>query len=133
MTQVLYNFKSCDFFTDQPIAADPDHPDYVGYDLPLYVVDPTLQSEEAVNLVARRVFDVSCLSTRVASFMGPLLFIEHEDDAARVRPLRFYDPITITRFGVDTTWLVRSVNPIYDNDVAQMAMYEIEAPREPFL
>jgi hypothetical protein len=136
LTQVLYNFRSCNFFQldeSHPNYPDPDHPDYIGYDVPLYVVDPTLQTPDAVNIVARRIFNVACLSTRIISFMAPLLLIDHETEEGKKRPLRFYDPVTVTRFGVDTTWLVRNVNPVYEKDSMQMASYELEAPREPFL
>lgn len=136
LTQVLYNFRSCNFFNlneGHPSYPDPEHPDYIGYDVPLYVVDPSLQTEEAVNLVARRVFDVACLSTRVCSFMAPLILIDHEDEVGKKRPLRFYDPVTITHLGVESQWLVRNVNPMWDKDGFQWATYELEAPREPFL
>jgi hypothetical protein len=136
LTQVAYNFKSCNFFgLDESHAwyPDPDHPDYIGYDKPLYIVDPSLQTPEAVNIVTRRVFDVACLSTRVMSFMAPLIFVDHDDEEGRKRPLRFYDPVTVTRFGADSQWLVRNVNPVIGKDHIQMAIYELEAPREPFL
>ncbi|HJP82900.1 MAG TPA: hypothetical protein VJ835_05280 [Fimbriimonadaceae bacterium] len=136
LTQVAYNFKSCNFLglpDTHPWYPDPEHPDYIGYDVPLYVIDPTLQTPEAVNLVTRRVFDVACLSTRVMSFIAPLLLIDHEDEEGKKRPLRFYDPVTVTRFGEQSQWLVRNVNPTYSKDSMQMAIYELEAPREPFL
>lgn len=136
LTQVFYNLNSFNAFNldpDHPAYPDPEHPDYCTYDKPLYVVDPSLQTEEAVNLVGRRIFDVACLSTRIASFMAPLLLIDHETEVGKKRPLRFYDPVTITMFGETTQWLVRNVNPAYTKDSMQMATYELEAPREPFL
>lgn len=136
LTQVFYNFRSYNPFNldeSHPWYPDPEHPDYVGYDKPLYVVDPTLQTPEAVNLVGRRIFDVACYSTRLGKLLAPLVFLDHEDEVDRKRPPRFYDPLTLTRFGVDSTWLTRNVNPSYKKDNLTMAAYEIESIREPFL
>lgn len=136
LTQVVYNFDSCNFLgldESHPNFPDPNHPDYIGYDVPIYVVDPSLQTLEAVNIVTRRVYEIACKSTRIASFMAPLLLIDHEIEEGRKRPLRFYDPVTVTHLGVESTWLVRNVNPSYVKDGLQWAIYELEAPREAFL
>ena len=78
-----------------------------------------------VSLICRRIYDMVAHGIKKATFKAPLLFIPHEDDATRMRQLRYYDLIYID----NTPWLIRSVNIQYTKDKLQFAMYEVEAPR----
>ena len=108
-------------------TADPDHPDYIGRFVPLVIVNPALQSYEAVTFAVRRYYDIGCRTTKILPFVAPLLLIWDPTDVYQVapRPLRYYDPVLVD----GEQWLVRSCNPSYRRDSAQWATYELEAPR----
>lgn len=125
------NPRSYDAFAEYP--ADPDHPDYLGRFVPIWVVLPSLnlladdkKIQDACDWVCRRIFDVACTGRKTLTFEAPLVFIEHEDDNTKVRPLRYYDPVIVD----DVQYLVRSVNPMFKKSHIMTAMYELETPRD---
>jgi len=110
-------------------TADPTNADFSGRHVPIYVVMFGLQ-QAAVDIVCRRVFDVSCHAYDVFSFKAPLVLVTDPTDTlqANPRPLRYYDPVTITLNGVPTQCLVRNCNPNYRKDRFQWATYEVATP-----
>lgn len=139
VTNWVCNPKSYDFFTQNDgtpiITSDPNHPDYLGYFAPIVVVNLGLgvgtEGQHNVDVFARRIYDESCHAIKMAPFVGPLCLVVDPNDAHQVnpRPLRYYDPVTITEGGVASQFLVRNCNPAYKKDGKQMAYYELEAPR----
>ena len=130
-TARLFNKDSFDVDPVNP-TSDPTNPDYLGRRVPLWVVDYGIavgtnddEHKLKVSLICRRIYDMVAHGIKKATFKAPLLFIPHEDDATRMRPLRYYDLIYID----NTPWLIRSVNIQYTKDKLQFAMYEVEAPR----
>jgi len=133
-TLTLNNPISYDFYPGHR-TSDPNHPDYLGRRVSGWVFDPyfathALSSEDGqpnpmLYSYAKRLFDMACLAVKQTVFTAPLVLIPHEKEPGRVRPLRFYDPVSID--GQD--WIVRSVNIAYSKDFDQIAVYELEAPR----
>lgn len=130
--QWIRNPKAANFFTDSSgntvITADSNHPDYTdGCMEPIVVVDAGLTTQESVNRVAKRVYDVACHGVKMCSFEAPLVLVSPAmtGDAQQVRwrPLRFYDPVSIN----GSIWLIRDVVIDYDRDAKQMATYECQA------
>lgn len=120
----LYNFVSNQFFEDQPIDADPDHPDFLGYEAPVFVFDPELVGQEAVDFATRRIFDFSAHAQPWVHFYGPLVLVTDASDAQQVlpRPLRVNDLVKVAGLKA----LVRSCNPdIPEHDKIQMAHYSV--------
>jgi hypothetical protein len=111
-------------------TADPTHPDYIGYEVPLLYIDPNLSTEAAVKWIARRLYDVMAHAIKGIRFTAPLLLVTDSSDTYQKRPrmLRYYDPVLVD--GIQ--FLVRSCNPSYKKDGMQFATYELEAPREPY-
>lgn len=130
-----YNFL--DLASDHEHYPDPDHPDYIGHMVPIVVVDPGLTTQDDVDWVCKRVFEVACFSRKRVTFTAPLLFINDASDTelgTDYRMLRYYDPVLLEDADGNTTqWLVVSCNPGYKKDGQQWAEYELEAPREAFL
>ena len=117
------------------ITADPMHPDYIGHFSPIIIVNlgigNDLAGQHLVDIICRRVYDVSCHAIKMLTFVAPLALITDATDAnlTNPRPLRYYDPVAVVEGGVTTQWLIRNVNPAYKKDSVQMAYYELEAPR----
>lgn len=144
----MINPKSYNFFPGNP-TADKESPDYLGYELPMWVNEPLLIGDkelanESAKITAeegeiipvssefpllyayaKRIYDLAAHAVKMVTFEAPLVFIPHEDDPDKVRPLRYYDPVTLN--GIP--YLVRSVNPAYTKDGHQKAIYELEMPR----
>lgn len=119
---------------EDPQGPDPDHPDYLGHVVPIYVLDPAIAgglteeaNERAAKWVCRRVYDMACHGVRRMTFEAPLVLVTDPLDEyqTRPRPLRWYDPVYVD----DEVFLVRSCTPTYQWDEMQMATYELEAPR----
>lgn len=133
-TNWICNGKSYDFFVGSdgtPIhTADPSHPDYLGFFAPIIVVNFGLFTQHAVNVVCRRIYDVSCHGTKIANFEAPLALVVDPNDTfqSAPRPLRYYDPVVIVQDGEASQWLVRNCNPTYHKDNIQYAYYELQAP-----
>jgi len=115
-----------------PTATPTDNPDYIGRKKAIYVIDPALgsagdesQIKAALAALARRIADLTFYARKILTFRAPIVFIEHESNPAKKRMLRYYDPVYVD----GTEWLVRNVNPDYEKDGVQYAMYELEAPR----
>lgn len=108
-------------------SADPSDPDYLGYMVPLIIMDPSLGSQEAVDWHVRRYYDFTCHAIKMCSFEAPLLLVNDASDSYQVapRPLRYYDPVLIN----GAQFLVRNCNPDYTKDDHQWAHFECEAPR----
>ena len=127
LTEPLINYAS--YNVNGELTADPSSPDYLGRRVPLYVIDPALESSanpsEVISALARRLYKLVCHGIKMMTFEAPLILIPHESDSSRRRPLRYYDPVYIN----DETFLIRNVNPSYTKDGIQYAMYELEAPR----
>lgn len=133
LNQWAWNPKSYDFFVDEHgapiITADPDHPDYIGDLLPVVVVNTSLSSQHTVDLLTRRVYDVSCHAQKWFQVQVPLPLVIDPNDANQraPRPPRYYDPLTVTKGGVVTVWLTRSCNPFWRKDAFQWCHLEVFA------
>ena len=142
-----WNPKSYDFWSDNTgvtfPSADPTDPDYIGRLVPLIVVDMCLgaasidgdNGQHAVDILTRRYYDVTCHARKICHFEAPLVLITDTADTLQTnpRPLRYYDPVTVTQIvagtPVVTQYLVRNVNIVYKKDAIQHALYELEQPR----
>lgn len=139
LTQVLYNVRSYNFLNlsdvhakyPAPDATDPD--DYLGYYAPIKVYDPTLSAQDAVDWVARRVYQYACFGRKVYSFQSPLILVTDSGDTAQTqpRPLGWYDAVQVFN-GLDgsnnptwTQWIVTGVTIAYGKDDHQYATYEL--------
>lgn len=136
-TPRLYDqlFVNTDSFNPFNLApADPAYPDvtgpdYIGRAVPIHYPDPRLPSQDAVNFVARRIFDYSCHARKHLQFRAPLIIVTDADDAQqlRPRPLRYYDVVEVYNDETSTydEYIVESVNIQYAHDREQMAMYHL--------
>lgn len=128
--RTLYNFRACNFLNLPDSHAnypDPENPDYLGYAYEARIVDPQFKSQQAVDWMARRMFEVLCTSRKHLHFRAPLIFVTDANDAlqARPRPLRFYDIVLVqTDAGFDE-YIVASCNPIWTNDEFQYGEYHL--------
>lgn len=134
--QVFPNFKSFDFGNG---LVDPDHPDYLGRMVPIYVMVPEVYAlselhptesgmfqNPALNWIGRRIYDVAAHAVKFVTFEAPLILVDEENPVTyEKRPLRYYDPVLVD----GEQFLIRNVNPTYRKDYHQMAVYECEAPR----
>jgi hypothetical protein len=99
-------------------TADPDHPDYIdGRFKPLYHrYDSTLKTPQAVQWVARRLFDIACRSQRYARFACPLPLVNAASIEPTVytththRPLMYGDVVNYRRGGVTRKAMVTQCN-----------------------
>jgi len=135
-TNWICNPKSYDFFANPDgspiITSNPNSMDYMGFFAPIIVVNLGLGDQHTVDLVCRRIYDVSCHGSIILPFEAPLALIWDENDPLQSapRPLRYYDTVTLIDEGEETTWLVRNCNPTYKKDGKQMAYYELQLPFE---
>lgn len=93
---VIYNWPAAKFLDGQPIAVDPTHPDYTdGTPNMIVNVDPGLNTQQAVNFAARRIFDLACHRREYVTFSAPIVLVVDADDAHQIRPrkLRWGDPV----------------------------------------
>lgn len=136
LMQWLCNPLSYNFFTDESgntiETADPNSPDYLGRIVPISLVDPALQSQQAVDWACARLFDFTCHGYKMATFDAPHIisansFYDSQQTRTngRPRPLRFGDPVLVNDRGIEGQWFVRSCNPAYVKDHIQMAHYEL--------
>lgn len=127
-----------------PFAPDPTSRDYLGEFVGIDVWDMSLQSQEAANWIARRVFDVACHSRTYLSFTSWLEFVTDPDDAlqARPRPLRYYDMVEVYEWETDTwqPYIVVKCSPRFRKAGVMLADYtlmttavigQFAAPRSP--
>lgn len=129
LNQWAWNPKSYDFFVDSsgaPIhTADPNHPDYLGEFIPLVVVNFSLGEQHLINILTRRLYDQTCHAQKWFMFEAPLcLVIDGNDPLQRApRPLRYYDPVVLTKDGAQTLCIVRSANPIINRKDSYQAQH----------
>jgi len=134
-SQVAINYSSFNAYPGKTTAlryvGGVRNPDYLGRCVRIRYVDSNLTTQEAVDWVCRRLFDVMAHGIQTIRFTGPMVLVTDPNDASqkRPRPLRYYDPIKVN--GVP--YLIRSCNPTAKKDGQQLALYEAESPREPYL
>lgn len=126
---VIHNYDAAKFTDDQPSGPNPTHPDYTnGRPNWIYYSDPSLRTQEAVNFLARRIYDVACHSQKRISFEAPLLLVTDVTDEfqRRPRPLRYGDPVLFE----GEKFFVSSVSIDYSEggSKAMMAVYELFQP-----
>lgn len=128
----LPNPKSYNIDPAHP-TADPNSPDWLGFREPVRVYDPLLQTEEAVDFWATRLFLFAGHAEDWAFWQSPFIFVNDPLDTLlnasgpRLRPLRINDLITINKTGVPGEGrlaIVRSCNPGWKRDRLQLANYE---------
>lgn len=109
LCQWLGNPKSVNLPIFGGNTADPNHPDYIGRLIPRVIYDPDLATQNAVDFVARRYYDITCRARKVVEFTAPLVLLADADPlyGGKLRPLRYGDTVLI-----DTTqYLVTAMNP----------------------
>jgi len=126
---VAVNWKSANFGqngTNHPLP-DPDHPDYLGYPLPLYIGDPGLNSANAINFALRRTYDLCAHAQLRMQFAAPLALVTDVSDTSqtRPRPLMFGDPVIVD----GEQFFIASANADYEGvkggDRFQHCAYEV--------
>lgn len=137
LTCLVHNFSAAKFFSDQPSTdghgnpiPDPNSMDYTnGRPNWIYIGDGGLQTQAAVNFVARRVFDMACHAQKRVVFEAPLLLIDQtatgDEYQRQPRPLRFGDPVKVE----GDQYVVSNVSPYLKAEKGgsrvMMAVYEL--------
>lgn len=122
-----YNYVSAHFRDGQPIAADPNHPDYLGRMVPYILSDPGLTSEAAVRFACRRIYDMAAHAQKRITFDAPLVTVTDVNDPLQIRPrkLQFGDPVLFE----GQQFIVDACNLDYEwrrgGDRAQYAHYDL--------
>jgi hypothetical protein len=122
----LVNFSSFDAPTHS--VADANSPDWMPFIKAIEYVDHGLDSQEAVDFVARRIFNMACRGRVYHSFRAELVLI----DAAALEPTIYTDKLVRPLMAGDlvtmngTPCIVHSVNPMWHKDWHQVAHYELE-------
>lgn len=117
-----YNWVSHEFYTGQPIAADPTHPDFRGTFCPVYLCDPGLYGQEAATFAALRIAQVAGHAQKWVRWRSPLLLITDPLDTQQVypRPPRVNDIVRVAGLKA----ILRSCSPDFDrSDRMQMATH----------
>lgn len=110
-----------------PNAPDPTHPDYLGYPQTIQIVDASLSTQEAVDTIARRVFDIACHAYTTVTLDAPvwLVTVAADADQVRPRPLRVRDRVRVSYRGETRDFLIASVTFGYDSDETPRATYTL--------
>lgn len=129
--QAWHNTESYAVHPDQTVNPEVmEHPDWVGFQIPLWKRNTTIQNSGMANWMCARLAQQLGHAYKLIHVEAPLLLITHEDDPDRRRPLRFGDPVTV-KDGEDTyQCIVRSVAISYERDSCQLAVYELETARD---
>jgi len=112
-------------------TADPNHPDYIGWRKPMWVIDPSLTGhnpykvQAVLSTVWRRIAYLSFHAIKMCTFVAPMIEIPHETNTNATRILRYGDPVLID----GTQFLIRNVNPSFKKNGLQYASYECEGYR----
>ena len=134
LSRTIYNYEAANFgqlAPDHPLP-NASHPDYTdGRPRYIYIANKALQSQAAVDLVARRVFDYSCHAKYFKQFSAPLWRITNPDDTYQVRPrpLRFGDMVTLD----DVFYVVWGVNITCGKGEGNNQMMSLTLMRAPAL
>jgi hypothetical protein len=132
LTCIVHNWKAADFgqnnVSDGHPLPDPTHPDYTdGIPQLIYYCDPALRTAQAVQFVARRIYDMSMHSQEFVILEAPfkLIYPKAGDTKwIRPRPMRFGDPVLFN--GVPYfIWSAPSGAWGEGHDQNQMAAYEL--------
>lgn len=125
------NTNSFPVHPDQDIdEASLAHPDWVGFQIPLWKRNAAIQSQEQADWMCARLAQQLGHAYKLIHVEAPLVLIPHEDDGTRRRPLRFGDPVQVLDGEVSYQCLVRSMSIGYEKDSRQMAVYELETVRD---
>ncbi len=134
ISQVAVNVNSSNFLNLAPGAAgypNVNSPDYIGRWTPMIYVDSSLTSQESVDWVCRRLYDIACHGYQVTTFESSLILVTQAGDTlqSNPRPLRFYDVVELQNDdGTFNNWVVQRVDLIIDKDSKQMAHYTLIRP-----
>lgn len=134
LAQWAVNSKSFNCFKDASgsvvVTQDRTSPDFLGYEWPIVIMRPDLWTQDQVDRMTRRYYDQCCHAVKMCSFEAPLVLVTDTTDAAQSqpRPLRFYDPVTVTKNGVAVQWLVRNCNIDVRKDSYQKMVLELQKP-----
>lgn len=129
LTVAICNFQAAKFTDTQPVGPNPASPDFTnGRPNWLYYSDPLLDSEAAVNFMARRLYDVACHAQKRIVFEAPLLLVTDINDPLQKqpRPLQYGDMVLFNGF----QFIVNSCSPDYRSGRVMMAVYELFSPTE---
>lgn len=108
-----------------------NNPDYLGYFKQITVADAAIHGQASVDFMTRRIFDIACHArTKAKIENAPLLLVTDPSDPLQVRPrpLRTYDPISITVNGETNVWLVTNCDITYESDTIQLCDISVQLP-----
>ena len=108
----IHNWPAAQFMDGQPIACDPTHQDYTdGSPNLIVIIDPSLNTQAAVDFAARRAFDLSCHRRLYMRFEAPVVMITDPLDTLQIRqrPLRQGDAVYYAGPALNPYWFVNSV------------------------
>lgn len=114
----IHNWPAAQFYDSQPIAVDPTHPDYTdGTPNLIIVVDPTLNTQGAVNFATRRMFDMACHRRLYMRFEAPVVMVTDPLDTlqVRMRPLMVGDCVYYAGPATSPYWFLAS-DPVINTE-----------------
>jgi len=128
----LPNWKSAEFgqsleATITKPVPDPNHPDYLGYILPLFYSDPGINSMALAQLIQYRLYDMTCHAKKKLRFEAPLVLVTDVTDTYQRQPrkLMYGDPVLVD----GSPFFVEACHCDYHatrgGDRMQMASYEL--------
>jgi hypothetical protein len=132
-SRVLFNPRSYNAGGLSPSDSNyPDiyGPEMIGEEVSIVKHDRTLQSQSAVDWVARRIFDYTCIGRQSWTFVSALPFVMDVLDPLqeRLRIPRFYDPVEfVDQKGVVHQCVIAACNPGWGvgQDRYQRAVYTV--------
>lgn len=125
--RTLINPKSYNYRSDQT-TADKTDIDYLGREVHLWYTDPMLNSQNAVDFIAARIYEILCRGHHMKVIHAPLVFKDHESGTGK-RLFRFGDPCLLWNGLEYRQYIIRDCVPDYHHDHMQMATYELEEAR----
>ena len=126
------NFTSWSAPGHESLAEPDDNPDWLGTIRPIEIIDETLPTQEAVNFMTRRIFEVACRGRRLHQFAAQLVLAdvsasETFHSSRTHRPLRPGDPVNLVDMdGIATRCIVHSASFSIDKSPIQLGFYELE-------
>lgn len=117
-----------------PATADVTNLDHISSGVvPIEYVDTTLDSQQAVDYIARRVFNLACRGRKFLRFTAEYVLVDRADveptifTTHPVTPLRPGDIVRVTdQDGNHVTHILHQCSPSFENQGVMLATYELE-------
>jgi hypothetical protein len=114
--------------TNTAVETNPATFGFMGHRIPMIIDEPSLKNQDAVDTIAHLVYQRQCVPMNGVQWCGPLALVNDPEDTLQnvnlMRPLRVYDLVQIRSGGVNYPVLLYSVNPDYQVEGIQRAVYE---------